>query len=206
VEQLQGRFLQDALTKYANDTINNFSDFLFVQMFWAATPENVRQLISHKDQTRLTILDANKVFNTEARVQANKKLTAITEDTNTSQTDLEVAAFKQQPRPQQQCQGGQQNYHGNRNQAQNSNCRQNFGYCRQSTKLYSQIQQCSQRQILHLMQNDWSNSAPKQIRDNKPCVDTNGRTFWLKFNAALDNTNLMQSASKSNDGDGSVFC
>jgi hypothetical protein len=50
--------------KAVHNNINSFSDLLFVQMFQAAAPENVPRLISHMDQTRLTIEDSYNVFYT----------------------------------------------------------------------------------------------------------------------------------------------
>jgi hypothetical protein len=42
-------YSEDALTKYANNSVKAHSKFLLTQMFRAAAPENVRQLISYKD-------------------------------------------------------------------------------------------------------------------------------------------------------------
>jgi len=50
---------------------------MFTQMFKAAAPENVRQLLSHKDQTRLTVEDAYKVFITDHRLEMDKKASLI---------------------------------------------------------------------------------------------------------------------------------
>jgi hypothetical protein len=52
--QPQGTYTEDALTKYTNDSVDAFPNFLFTQMFKTAAPENVRRLLSHKDQSRLT--------------------------------------------------------------------------------------------------------------------------------------------------------
>jgi hypothetical protein len=63
--QAQGGYTEDNLTKFANDSIDAFANFMFTQMFKAAAPENVRRLFSHKDQTRLTVDDAYKDFFTD---------------------------------------------------------------------------------------------------------------------------------------------
>jgi hypothetical protein len=52
--QPQGTYTEDALTKYANDSVDAFANFLFTQMFKAAAPENVRRLLSHKNQSRIS--------------------------------------------------------------------------------------------------------------------------------------------------------
>ena len=54
-QHFQIGYSEEALTEDINDSINSFSNFLLVQMFHSAAPENVHCLISHKDQTRLTI-------------------------------------------------------------------------------------------------------------------------------------------------------
>jgi len=72
-QQAQGGNSEDNLTKYTNDSINSFTNFMFTQMFKAAAPENVRRLLSHKDQTRLTVEDAYKVFFTNHRLEMDKK-------------------------------------------------------------------------------------------------------------------------------------
>jgi hypothetical protein len=61
-QQPQGGYSEEALTKYANNSIKAHSKFLLTQMFRAAAPENVPQLILHKDQTRLTAEDAYDLF------------------------------------------------------------------------------------------------------------------------------------------------
>jgi hypothetical protein len=91
------------LTKYVNDSIDSFANFMFTQMFKAAAPENVRRLLSHKDQTRLTIEDAYKVFFTDHRLEMDKKalqIQAILEDQEFSNLEQkqDVAAFRPQQR------------------------------------------------------------------------------------------------------------
>jgi hypothetical protein len=47
----QGGYSEDALIKHPNDSVKAYFKFLLAQMFWAAAPEHIRWLISHKDQT-----------------------------------------------------------------------------------------------------------------------------------------------------------
>ncbi len=100
-----GNYSEDALTQFANDHVEAYNKFLFAQVFKAAAPENVRKLLSHMDQTRLTVDDAYQTFFTEHRVEQDKRQSNINihaVDTNQDQDvapqDLNVAAF----RPQQQ--------------------------------------------------------------------------------------------------------
>jgi hypothetical protein len=39
VQQAQGSYLEDALTKYGNDSVRFFSEFLLAQVFWVAAPK-----------------------------------------------------------------------------------------------------------------------------------------------------------------------
>jgi hypothetical protein len=56
--QPQGPYTEDNLTSIANDSVRAYNKFLLTQVFRAATPESVRKLLSHKDQTRMTVDDA----------------------------------------------------------------------------------------------------------------------------------------------------
>jgi len=67
-----GNYSEDALTQYVNNSVEAYNKFLFAQVFKAAAPENVHKLLSHKDQTRLTIDNAYQTFFTEDRVEQDK--------------------------------------------------------------------------------------------------------------------------------------
>jgi hypothetical protein len=102
---------------------------MFTQMFKAAAPENVRWLLSHKDQTRLTVEEAYKIYFTYHRLEMDKKsapVHAITEDLDNGQNDQQdIAAFRQQQR--QQNRGPQSNFNnrGN-NRPRGQNYRSNY--------------------------------------------------------------------------------
>jgi hypothetical protein len=113
--------MQDALTQFANDSVEAYNKFLFAQVFKAAPPENVRKLLSHKDQTRLTVDYAYQTFFTEHRVEQDKRQpTAINVhaiednlDQEATNTDQNVAAFRPQRPQQQQQQFRQQQQYNN---------------------------------------------------------------------------------------------
>jgi hypothetical protein len=46
---------------------------MFTQMFKAAAPENVRHLLSHKDQTRLMVEEAYKIYFTDHRLDMDMR-------------------------------------------------------------------------------------------------------------------------------------
>jgi hypothetical protein len=118
--QPQGTYTQDALMQFANDSVEAYNKFLFAQVFKAAAPENVRKLLSHNDQTRLTVDDAYQTFFTEHRVEQDKRqpsaINVHTVEENIDQeatnSDPNVAAFRPQ-RPQQQQQVRQQQQYNN---------------------------------------------------------------------------------------------
>jgi hypothetical protein len=104
-----GNYNEDALTKFANNSVRAYNKFLLTQVFQAAAPENVRKLLSHKDQTRLTIKDAYQTFFTDHRMETDKKENRMNivnvvneDDQDNSSQEQEVAAFRlQQQHPQQ---------------------------------------------------------------------------------------------------------
>jgi hypothetical protein len=72
-QQPQGGYSEDNLIKYANDSVDSFANFMSTKMFKAAAPEKVQRLLSHKDQTRLTVEDTYTVFFTDHRLEMDKK-------------------------------------------------------------------------------------------------------------------------------------
>jgi hypothetical protein len=121
--QPQGTYTEDNLTSFANDSVKAYNKFLLTQVFRAAAPESVRKLLSRKDQTPLTVDDAYQTFFTDHRVETDRKeramVNAINEEEETTSPDANVAAFRPQPRQQQQQRYPQQQnsgYKGNQNQ------------------------------------------------------------------------------------------
>jgi hypothetical protein len=72
-----GNYNDNTLTKFANDSVKAYNKFLLAQVFRAAAPENVCKLLTHKEQTRLTVDDACQMFFTMRRAEANKKQNMI---------------------------------------------------------------------------------------------------------------------------------
>jgi len=77
---------------------------MFTQMFEVAAPENIRRLLSHNDQTRLTVEDAYKVYFTDPGIEMDKKpntIHAVKEESNSIQSDQQdIAAFRPQQKTQ----------------------------------------------------------------------------------------------------------
>jgi len=202
-----GRFSQDDMTKFANDSVEAYNQFLFTQIFKAAAPENVRKLLSHKDQTRLTVDDAYQTFFTEHRVEQDKRVATSSihaiEEASTSNVhndDPNVAAFQPQRRQQQQFRGnnrgrGQNSYRGNTNNKPALNQNQST-YKNSSASTNGNGKFCAYCKILNHTQEE----CRKRKRDNKPCVNNKGQLYWPKIN----NVNTQNDQTQQNDSNNEV--
>jgi hypothetical protein len=206
----QGGDTKDNLKKYTNNSVDNFANFLFTQMFRAAAPENVRQLLSHKDRTRLMVEDAYKIFFTKHHIEMYKKVAstaihAVSEDQEAAAQEQEVAAFCPQQKQQTWAQQHNFNNHGNQSRGQgfsrsNFNNRQNSNQPRYNTARNGKF--CVYCKILNHTQEE----CRKCIQDNKPCVNNKEQLYWPKINSATENTNAVQNNSDPNNGVSLVFC
>ena len=206
-----GHYSEDALTQYANDSVEAYNQFLFTQIFKAAAPENVRKLLSHKDQTRLTVDEAYQTFFTEHRVEQDKRQpTAINvhavEDQQTSEVtaaDPNVAAFRQQRPPQQPFRQQQSGNRGNRARGQNSYRGNNYSN-RSSQNQGNNASRNGKFCIYCKILNHTQEECRKRINDKKPCVNGKGQLYWPKINN-IDTQNTQAANSDSNNEVGSVF-
>jgi hypothetical protein len=182
---------------------------MFTQMFKATAPENIRRLLSHKDQTRLTIEDAYKVFFTDHRLEMDKKAsqihTVMEAQVSPNGEQQDVAAFR--PQQRQQYRGSQQNFNNqgnNHSRGQgyrsnyNSNNHQNSKQHKSNASRNGKF--CVYCKILNHTQEE----CRKHINDNKPCVTSKGQLYWPKVNSTTDNPNTVQQNSNPNAID-SVF-
>jgi hypothetical protein len=202
--QLQeGHYSEDALTQYANDSVEAYNKFLFAQVFKAAAPENVRQLLSHKDQTRLTVDEAYQMFFREHRVEQDKRQpTAINvhavedhQDQDTANMDPNVAAFRPQRPPQQQFCQQQSNNRGNRSRGQNSYRGNNNGN-RSSQNQGNNASRNGKFFIYCKILNHTQEECCKRINDKKPCVNGKGQLYWPKIKN-IDTQNALSANSDS---------
>jgi len=207
-QEAGGGYSDASLTKAINDNVDNFANFMFTQMFKAADPENVRRLLSHKDQTRLTVEDAYKVYFTDHRMEMDKRpntVNAVNEESDNIQSDQQdVAAFRPQQRPQNRAFQSNSNRGNTRSRGQNNRSNYNNGN-RQNYQNYNQSNQpkssnsgngkfCAYCKILNHSQEE----CRKRIKDNKPCVTNSGKLYWPKVNSTNDNPNTVQQNSNPN--------
>jgi len=206
-----GHYSEDALMQYANDSIEAYNQFLFTQIFKAAALENVRKLLSHKDQTRLTVDEAYQTFFTEHRVEQDKRQpTALTvhaiedhQDPETANMDPNVAAFRPQHPQQQQFRQQQNSNRGNRSRGQN-NYRGNNNSNRSSQNQGNNASRNGKFCIYCKILNHTQEECRKRINDKKPCVNGKGQLYWPKINN-MDIQNAQTANSDSNNEVGSVF-
>ncbi len=193
--QPHGTYTQDMLTAFANDSVRAYNKFLLAQVFRAAAPENVRKLLSHKDQTRMTVDDAYDTFFTDRRVETDKKERAMVnvineeEESGNPATEQDIAAFRPQQRQQQQRYVPQQssNYRNNQNQQQKGKQNKN-SYPKKQNNSNPQSNSgngkfCAYCKILNHSQEE----CRKRMRDNKPCVNNQGKLYWPKINSTAEN-------------------
>jgi hypothetical protein len=93
--QPQGTYTQDMLTAFANNNVRAYNKFLLAQVFRAAAPENVRKLLSHKDQTRMMVDDAYDSFFTDHGVETDKKERAMVNVINEEEDSSNTAKASQ---------------------------------------------------------------------------------------------------------------
>ena len=206
--QPQGTYTEDALTKFANDSVDAFANFLFTQMFKAAAPENVRRLLSHKDQSRLTVEEAYKVFFTDHRMEMDKKAAAVhavadepvhavaNEPEGAEQPEQDVAAF----RPQQCQQQRSHNYNntGN-NRSRGQNYRADNYNCQNNNQTANQPRSNTNRNgkycVYCKIMNHTQEECRKRIIDKQPCVNNKGQMYWPKVNSTNESPNTVQQNS-----------
>ncbi len=189
--QPQGTYTEDNL----NDRVRAYNKFLLTQVFRAVAPENVQKLLSHKDQTRMTVYDAYQTLFTDHKVETDRKertmVNAINEEEEyaNSSTEQEVAAFRPQQRQQQQQRyTAQQNSNYRSNQNQQKGKQNKNTYPKKSNPNNSQGNSgngkfCCYCKILNHSQEE----CRKRMRDNKPCVTNQGKLYWPKINSTAEN-------------------
>jgi hypothetical protein len=187
--QPQGTYTEDALKKFANDSVDAFANFLFTQMFKAAAPENVRRLLSHKDQSRLMVEEAYKVFFTDHWMEMDKKLSAL--------------PFK----PQQRQQPRQQTYNRGSNRSRGQNYRGNSdnlqNYNQNSNQPKNNFSRNGKYCVYCKMMNHAQEECRKRINDKQPCVNNKRQIYRPKINNTTESPNTAQ--QNSNAMDESIF-
>jgi hypothetical protein len=203
-QEAAGGYSEDSLTKAINDNVDNFANFMFTQMFKAAAPENVRRLLSHKDQTRVTVEEAYKVYFTNHRLEMDKKSSSVhavnDESDNGQVNQQDVAAFR--PQQRQQNRGFQSNSNRGNNRSRGQNNRSNYNNGNRQNYNQSNQPKCNTSRngkfcVYSKIMNHTQEECRKRINDNKLCVTSNGQIYWPKQNSTNDNPNTVQNSNPS---------
>jgi hypothetical protein len=155
-------------------------------MFRSAAPENFCHLISHKDQSRLTVDDAYQLFFTERQIEMDRKtdsIHAVSDEQDTAAQaaqDPDMAAFR--PQQKQQPHSSQQNFKNRGNQSRGQGFSKGNFNNRQTnpTQGGSNTARNGKLCIYCKILNNTQQECQKHMRDNKPCVDSKGQLFWAK--------------------------
>lgn len=83
---LNGGWLDATGEKYKSDTVNNLMNFLKMQLFRAAHPNDIRNVVLQKDPDTITLAQMYGIATTTQRESTFKKISAIE---NTDETNLE---------------------------------------------------------------------------------------------------------------------
>jgi hypothetical protein len=208
-QEAGGGYSEDALTKAIKDNMDNFANFMFTQMFKAGAPENVRHLLSHKDQTRLIVVEAYKIYFTDHRLDMDMRpvqVHTIAGDPEAAPLDHQnVAAFR--PQQRQQNRGPQQNFNNRGNNCssgQGYRSNYNNGNHQNSNQPKSNASRNSKFCVYCKIMNHTLEECRRRINNNKPCVTSKGQLYWPKVNSTNDNPNTVQQNSNPNAID-SVF-
>ncbi len=196
-QKAAGGYSEDSLTKVINDNVGNFANFMFTQMFKVAAPENVHWILSHKDQTRLTVEEDYKIYFTDHQLEMDKKSTsvhAVNEESDNDQADQQdVAAFQLQQR--QQNRGFQSNSNRGRGQNNRSNYNGNWQNYSQNDQPKCNASRNGTFCVYCKIMNHTQEECRKRINDNKPCVTSKGQLYWPKVNSTNDNLTTVQQSS-----------
>ncbi len=94
--------LENMVTQWKNDTVNNMLQFFTMQLFRASSPGDLRKAMAQYDQTTITLDDMYQVATDtqrESGLKASKPISAIQDDSQSEDEDDEdaedeVAAFQ----------------------------------------------------------------------------------------------------------------
>jgi hypothetical protein len=109
------RYLTATAEKFKNDAVNNAMQFFKIQLFLAALPEELHNVVPQRDQTTITLDDMYCISTTtqrESNSKVPKAVTAVKVDEESENDDENIAAFQrkqafQGTRPKNSNQSGQ---------------------------------------------------------------------------------------------------
>jgi hypothetical protein len=175
---------------YVRECNLNVAKFFLLNHFRAGLPSELRRVLNLQNQDELKLNQAVKLATIEQRSREeakNRNKIFATDISSKDSDDTQIDALRQNFNYQRQSSGRYpaQSAPNNQQRQQNKSWRQN----NQGNNFNRNGQTC----IFCKMQNHRQEECRKRIKANKPCLDSNGRPFWPKVNAADSNpTNSVE--------------
>jgi hypothetical protein len=175
---------------YVRECNLNVAKFFLLNHFRAGLPSELRRVLNLQNQDELKLNQAVKLATIEQRSREeakNRNKIFATDISSKDSDDTQIDALRQNFNYQRQSSGRYpaQSAPNNQQRPQNKSWRQN----NQGNNFNRNGQTC----IFCKMQNHRQEECRKRIKANKPCLDSNGRPFWPKVNAADSNpTNSVE--------------
>jgi hypothetical protein len=159
--------------------------FYLLNLFRAGLPTELKRVINLQSLNELDLYNAVKLATIESlsreESKASSQVFAIDDETEDA---VDVVTLCQQKPPTQSSCGQNKNFRGNSRGASGNATRGNPYSWRNPNQQQSGSN--SNLCVFCKIPNHRQEECRKRINANKPCLDTNGRPFWPKVNAAAD--------------------
>jgi hypothetical protein len=165
--------------------------FYLLNFFRAGLPAELKRVINLQSLDELDLYTAAKLTTIESRsreeAKSSSKIFAVDDD---SEDPIDAVNFRQQRNSNQSQRGQNRNFRDNNRGATNNSNRGNPYSWRNPNQQQPGNNSTRNKQICVFCKipNHRQEECRKRINANKPCLDTNGRPFWPKVNAAADAT------------------
>jgi hypothetical protein len=181
-------YLDATATKWRNNSVSNAMQFFKMQLFWAALPGEIHNVVAQEDQTNITLDDMYQIATTVQRESGSNTLEAITsvkeENKSNKEDEDDVAAFQNQKTSKRTAvwsnYTSRQNCSSKNRARSGNNANRNGKYC-----YYCKIQNHRQEE------------CRKRISEHEPCKHRHGRAYWPK--AYVIDTNSGKSEQKGQE-------
>jgi hypothetical protein len=162
-------------------------EFYLLNLFRAGLPTELKRVINLQSLNELDLYNAVKLATIESlsreEAKASSHVFAIDDETEDA---VDAVNYRQQKSSNQSSRGQNRNFQGN-NRGSNSN-RGNPYLWKNPNQQQAGNNSNRNKQVCVFCKipNHRQEECRKRINANKPCLDTNGRPFWPKVNAATD--------------------
>jgi hypothetical protein len=163
--------------------------FYLLNFFRAGLPTELKRVINLQSLNDLDLYNAVKLATIESHSReegkSSSKIFAVEDETEDA---IDAVTFRQQKTSNQSFRGQNKNFRGNDRGATGNTNRGNPYSWRNPNQKQPGSNSTRNKQICVFCKipNHRQEECRKRINANKPCLDTNGRPFWPKVNAAAD--------------------